>query len=118
MERLNNDAFIYQTVHTDYPYHLKLDKNPANGTTATIRPFDYNVYGVDFWPDSLVFHVNGVKTFTYPRIETDNAGQFPFDMAQYLLIDMQLGGTWVGEVDPTGLPVEMTIDWVKHYQWK
>ena len=118
MERLNNDSFIYQTVHTDYTYHLKLDKNPANGTTATIRPFDYNVYGVDFWPDSLIFHVNGVKTFTYPRIETDKAGQFPFDMAQYLLIDMQLGGTWVGEVDPAGLAVEMTIDWVKHYQWK
>ena len=66
--------------------------------------------------NSLVFHINGMRTFTYPRIETEHEGQFPFDMAQYLLIDMQLGGTWVGEVDPTGLPVEMGVDWVRHYQ--
>jgi beta-glucanase (GH16 family) len=118
MERLNYDTFVYQTVHSHYTYHLKEDKNPPNGTTASIHPNDFNVYGVDFWPDSSVFHVNGLKTYTYPRIETDKVGQFPFDIAQYLLIDMQLGGTWVGEVDPTGLPVEMSVDWVKHYQWK
>ena len=116
MERLNYDTFVYQTVHSHYTYHLKEDKNPPNGTTASIHPNDFNVYGVAFWPDSLVFHVNGVKTYTYPRIETDKVGQFPFDIAQYLLIDMQLGGTWVGEVDPTGLPVEMSVDWIKHYQ--
>lgn len=118
MERMNHDTFVYQTVHTNYTYHQKLDKNPANGAIASIRPFDYNVYGVDFWPDSLVFHVNGVKTFTYPRIKDGQQDQFPFGISQYLLIDMQLGGLWVGEVDPTGLPVEMSIDWVKHYQWK
>lgn len=118
MERLNHDTFVYQTVHSYYTHTLKEDDNPPNGTIVSIRPNEFNVYGVDFWPDSLVFHVNGVKTFTYPRIETDKEGQFPFDRVQYLLIDMQLGGTWVGEVDPTGLPVEMTIDWVRHYQLK
>lgn len=118
MERLNYDTFVYQTVHTHYTYNLKETKNPPNGTTAPIHPDEFNVYGVDFWPDSLVFHVNGIKSFTYSRIKTDKEGQFPFDIPQFLLIDMQLGGTWVGEVDPTGLPVEMTIDWVRHYQWK
>ena len=44
--------------------------------------------------------------------------KFPFDIPQYLLIDMQLGGTWVGPVDSTDLPVEMEVDWVRHYQWK
>ena len=83
MERLNYDTFVYQTVHSHYTYHLKEDKNPPNGTTASIHPNDFNVYGVDFWPDSLVFHVNGVKTYTYPRIETDKVGQVPFDIAQY-----------------------------------
>lgn len=118
MERLNHDTFVYQTVHSNYTYNLKEDKNPPNGAVASIRPNDFNVYGVDFWADSLVFHVNGVKTFTYPRVKTDQEGQFPFNIPQYLLIDMQLGGTWVGEVDPTGLPVEMIVDWVRHYQWK
>ena len=116
MERLNQDAFVYQTVHSYYTHTLKEKDNPPNGTIVSINPHEFNVFGVDFFSDSLVFHVNGVKTFTYPRIETDKKGQFPFDVPQYLLIDMQLGGTWVGEVDPTGLPVEMAIDWIRHYQ--
>jgi hypothetical protein len=29
---------------------------------------------------------------------------------------MQLGGSWVGAVDPEDLPVEMEIDWVRFYQ--
>ena len=95
---------------------MKEKDNPPNGTLVSIKPDNFNVYGVDFFADSLVFHVNGVKTFTYPRIDTEKKGQFPFDVAQYLLIDLQLGGTWVGEVDPTGLPVEMAIDWIRHYQ--
>lgn len=61
---------------------------------------------------------NGVRDFVYPRIETEKEGQFPFSIPQYLLIDMQLGGSWVGEVDAADLPVEMEIDWVRHYQWK
>ena len=29
---------------------------------------------------------------------------------------MQLGGSWVGGVDPQDLPVEMEIDWVRFYR--
>ena len=53
----------------------------------------------------------------YPRIETDKEGQFPFRPAfSIYLIDMQLGGSWVGAVDPKELPVEMYVDWVRFYQ--
>ncbi len=116
MERLNHDTIAYQTVHSYYTLNLKQDNNPPHYTTAPINPNDFNVYGVDILPDSLVFHVNGKRTFAYPRINTDKPGQFPFYIPQYLLIDMQLGGSWVGPVDPSQLPVEMEIDWVKHYQ--
>ena len=34
----------------------------------------------------------------------------------YILLDMQLGGKWVGEVDVKDLPVEMAIDWVRVYR--
>lgn len=118
MERLNYDSIVYQTVHSHYTYDLGIKDYPTHGGTASIDPDDYNVYGVDIWPDSLVFHVNGVRTFCYPKIRTDEEGQFPFDVPQYLLIDMQLGGQWVGPVDAGDLPVEMQVDWVKHYQWK
>ena len=63
-----------------------------------------------------MFAVNHRHTYTYPRIDTDKEGQFPFYQPYYLLIDMQLGGSWVGAVDPKELPVEMWVDWVKYYE--
>src|SRR5699024_571972 len=118
MERLNNDSIVYQTVHSHYTYNLEI-KDPQPGITAEINPDDFNTYAVELHPDRLDFFVNEKKTFSYPKIETTEEGQFPFDQYQfYLLVDMQLGGNWVGEVDPADLPVEMEIDWVKFYSFE
>ncbi len=118
MERLNHDTIAYQTIHTNYTYNLGIKDNPLSHSVGTINPDDYNVYSVEMYPDSIAFYINDTHTFTYPRIETDKEGQFPFDQPFYLLIDMQLGGSWVGAVDPKELPVEMHVDWVKFYQKK
>lgn len=116
MERLNFDSIAYQTVHSYYTYKLGFKDNPRHGGVNKIDPTGYNIYSVDIYPDSLVFAVNRQHTFTYPRIATDKQGQFPFYQPYYLLIDMQLGGSWVGRVDPKDLPVEMWVDWVRYYE--
>lgn len=116
MEHLNSDTLVYQTVHTHYTHTLGIKDNPKSGYTAPINPNDYNVYGVELHRDSLVFSVNRQRVFAYPRIETDQTGQYPFDKPFYLLIDMQLGGEWVGKVNPEELPVKMEIDWVRFYK--
>lgn len=116
MERLNFDTIAYQTIHTHYTRTLGLDENPPHGGINRINPDDFNIFSVDIYPDSLVFAINHNYTFTYPRIETDKEGQFPFYQPYYLMIDMQLGGSWVGSVAPEDLPVEMWVDWVRYYQ--
>ena len=96
MERLNNDTIAYQTVHSAYTYTLGIKDNPKQGGIGFINRDDYNVYSVEMYQDSLVFFINETRTFAYPRIETDKEGQFPFtDKKFYLLLDMQLGGSWV-----------------------
>lgn len=117
MERLNHDSIAYQTVHSNYTYNLKI-LDPPHGSTGSINPDDYNVYAVEILPDSLHFSINDKRTFSYPRIETDKEGQYPFGAPFYLLIDMQIGGDWVGPVDPSQYPVEMLVDWVKFYKLK
>ena len=116
MEHLNFDTIAYQTVHSYYTLRLGLDSVPPHFATGRINRDDFNVYAVEMLEDSLKFYINDIHTFTYPRIATDLPGQFPFTMPYYLLIDMQLGGSWVGEVDPKDLPVEMEIDWVRFYR--
>lgn len=119
MERLNFDPIAYQTVHSHYTHTLNIKDHPKTSATGKINPDDFNTYAVELHPDSLVFFINDIKTFTYPRIETDKPGQFPFNKHKYyLLLDMQLGGSWVGAVKPEDLPVEMEIDWVRFYEFE
>ena len=118
MEHLNYDSIAYQTVHSHYTYVLGEGKNPPQSAIGPIRPGDFNTYAVEILPDSLVFSINGSRTFAYPRIQTDKQGQYPFGTPFYLLIDMQLGGSWVGRVHPDQLPVEMEIEWVKMYEMR
>lgn len=117
MEHLNHEDVVYQTVHSYYTYTLKRYK-PLQTHNYKIVLNDYNVYAVEIYPDSLSFYVNGEHNFTYPRVETDDEGQFPFYQPYYLMLDMQLGGSWAGKVDENELPAEMWIDWVRYYKEK
>lgn len=118
MEHLNHDSVVYQTIHSVYTLEHKIKDNPVSGTIVKIDPNGWNTYGIELSKDSLCFYVNSKKTMTYPRIETNLSGQYPFIHPMYLLLDMQLGGSWVGGVDPKELPVEMEIDYVKFFQKK
>jgi len=95
IEHLNHDDFVYQTVHSYYTITLNEKNNPKHGGTGRIWPGEFNTYAVEIHKNKVVFYVNGIKTFTYPKIKTDKPGQFPFaDAGHYLLLDMQLGGSW------------------------
>lgn len=116
MEHLNFDNIIYQTTHSYYTLKLKQDKNPPHGGTAKLNTDDFNTFGLEWYPDKLVFTLNGEETFRYPRVQNVDPTQWPYDQPFYILIDQQLGGNWVGEVDIDQLPVEMIVDWVRVYQ--
>lgn len=116
MEHLNYDSIFYQTTHSYYTLELKQTQNPPHGAKAALLNNDFNVFGINWYPDKIVFFVNGKETFTYPRVQGVDPSQWPYDQPFYLLIDQQLGGTWVGNVNPNDLPVQMIIDWVKVYQ--
>ncbi|MCB0667184.1 MAG: glycoside hydrolase family 16 protein [Saprospiraceae bacterium] len=116
MEHLNYEQQIYQTVHSYYTLELKQDNNPPHYATTGVDPEEFNLYGLEWFSDKLVFTVNGQETFIYPRWENVDSSQWPFDQPFYLLVDMQLGGSWVGKVDPADLPTHMIVDWIRVYQ--
>ncbi len=116
MEHLNYDDIIYQTTHSYYTLKLKQKDNPPHHGTAKIDIDRFNTYGLEWYPDKLVFTLNGEETFIYPKVEGVDKSQWPYEQAFYILIDQQLGGSWVGRVNPDDLPVQMIIDYVKVYQ--
>lgn len=116
MERLNHDTFVHQTVHTYYTYTLGRT-DPANTMSSYIDPTEFHIFEVQIWPAKVDFYIDHNLTLSYPKVNNGINGQFPFYKDWYLMLDMQLGGSWVGEVNAAQLPVEMQIDWVKYYQY-
>lgn len=114
MERINTDTYIYQTIHSYYGNTLGIT-NPTKSKTAAIINNDYNIYGLEWYPDRLDFTVNGTIKFTYPRITTDKQGQWPFDKAYYIILNQAAGGSWAGSVTESELPFQMQVDYVKVY---
>lgn len=118
MEHLNFDDSVYQTSHSHYTIHLKR-KDPPKYAMAPINRDCFNVYAVEMYPDSLVYFTNGRRSICYPKVNGGKDGQFPFAYDPFhLRMDAQLGGDWVGEIDPTQLPAYLEIDWVRYYQQK
>ncbi len=116
MERLNHDDFAYQTTHNHYTITLK-QTDPPKSATGSINPDDYNVYSVSWYPDKLVYAINGITSYEYPRVRGAGTYQWPFDQPFYLLIDQQMEHEWPGKItNPEELPISMTVDWVRLYQ--
>lgn len=116
MEHLNYDNIIYQTVHSYYTLELKKTEKPISYLTTKFNPDEFNIFGLEWFPDKLIFTLNGEQTLVYPKINGKEPLQWPFNQPFYILIDQQLGGKWVGKVNPDDLPVRMIVDFVKVYQ--
>ncbi|MCL6267193.1 glycoside hydrolase family 16 protein [Flagellimonas myxillae] len=116
METLNHDDFAYQTTHNHYTITLKQEE-PKKFATAKIDTTGYNIYSVSWYPDKLVYAVNGVTSYEYPKVAGAGTYQWPFDQPFYLLIDQQMEHAWPGMIThPEELPISMTVDWVRLYQ--
>lgn len=119
MERLNADKFAHQTIHsaiTERDFERR--KTQEWHYTAPIRHGRWNVYSVELTEDSVSFLINDRLTFTYRKEPHHGPKQFPYDRPMYLLLDMQLGGHWVGPVKPEELPYRYEIDYVRFYKKK
>ena len=118
MEHLNADTLVYQTVHSGFSLGGH-DETPPHYTTVPVDPDAWNVYATEVHPDSICFYLNGIRTFTYPRIDNDidpSLNQYPFaDLPFYFILSNQVGGGWVGPAVEADLPTELRIDWVKVY---
>ncbi len=118
MEHLNYDGFVHQTVHSAFT-KANSKALPLRTVKAKIKSDEFNIYGVSVEQDKVTFYLNGQPTLIYPKETSYNdSSQYPFYHDWYLMLDMQLGGSWVGKIDNKDLPVEMEIDWVKYYQKK
>lgn len=117
MEHFQESSSVNQTIHSDYTVYQRRGNRPAHVAYPKYNEGDYNTYAMERFQDSLVFFVNGERTFCYPRYRKGNDGQFPFSQHDYyLILDSQIGHDGSPYIDTAKLPVELRIDYVRYYE--
>ena len=123
MEHLNKDDIVYETVHSWYADDMGHKDDPKSQATASVNKEDWNIYGVKWTDDHIIFTVNGKEYLSYENLHLEGeegAYQWPFNHPFYLILSPSLGGegTWAGAIDNAQLPAVFEIDWIRVTQEK
>jgi hypothetical protein len=83
-------------------------------TRSTVVPGvsdEFHVYEVAWSPDFITFFVDGEAYHTFA-----NNPDLPFDSDFFLILNVAMGGTFGGEIDPAFTESTMEVDYVRVYQ--
>jgi beta-glucanase (GH16 family) len=78
---------------------------------STDASSDFHVYSLDWYGDHLVFQVDGVEV---TRSTFDKTSPFN-TIAEYIVLDVALGGDKGGPIKASQFPMEMIVDYVRVY---
>lgn len=115
MEHLNNDAFVYQTLHYGTGDASKEGTQHGFGSVEALDQ-QWHTYGLLWEEGKISFLVDGNITKTF--VANDS---WPFDNEDnefYLILDQQIGGKWVqGEAKESGYNVADGVNQNALSQW-
>ena len=107
---------IHANIHTR-SYNHSIGTNKGSSIEIA-KPFNsFHVYAIDWTQDRIDFYVDDSKYFTFEN-EGKGMEEWPFDLPQYLLLNIAIGGSWGGQkgIDNAIFPQKMFVDYVRVYQ--
>ena len=113
MEQYGQDkSWFYATAYAGNAAGSgKTDKTQYTFPDALTASVDFHVYSLDWYPDHVVFQVDG-----HPIVSSTYATSSPFyNITEYLVLDVAIGGDMGGTVDNTDFPMDMVVDYVRVY---
>ena len=111
---------IHASIHTQAYYH-KIGTQKSGSKTIPTASEEFHVYAVEWFPDKLVFTIDGSVYFSfYPFnfVQTPMNQHWPFDKRFHLLLNIAIGGDWGAAqgIDPNLDYALMEVDYVRVYQ--
>ena len=110
MEHIGNTQnTIYGTLH--YPNGNGGVASSGDTTVITNASSNFHTYTLEWKPDEILFAVDDELYFTFP-----NDGSLPFNQDFFLIMNVAMGGTFGGEIDPNFNSSTLEVDYVRVYQ--
>ena len=112
----------YGTIHYGEPH----DQSQGTYTVSEKNNFadNYHTYACEWEPGKIIWYIDGVKFHEESDWFSAKSGQgevtypAPFDQPFYMILNLAVGGSWVGYPDETTTydDQQFAIDYVKVYQ--
>jgi beta-glucanase (GH16 family) len=77
---------------------------------------DFHVFAVDIDPDHIAWSIDDVVFQTLTPADLPDGTAWVFDSDFFLILNVAVGGHFVGPVDDEALPAQMTVDYVRVYE--
>jgi beta-glucanase (GH16 family) len=108
----NQPGHIQSAIHT--PSSSGATEN-MESTTVEDASDEFHVYSVNWSANQITFLIDDEIYYTYAP-EDKNADTWPFDADQFIILNVAMGGTLGGTIDPAFTESSMEIDYVRVYQ--
>lgn len=109
MEHVGNQQDeIFSSLH--FPDNFAGDAITRSTTVPGVSD-EFHVYAVNWSPDFITFFVDDEEYHTFA-----NNPDLPFNSDFFLILNVAMGGTFGGEIDPAFTESTMEIDYVRVYQ--
>lgn len=85
---------------------------------AIATPGEYHTYGMEWTHEYVKAYFDGVQYYYAPNPKPDenDVTAWPFDKEYYIKLNLAIGGSWGGYIDPDFTTATYEIDWVRVYQ--
>ena len=104
----DNQNYVSSATHTPSSFGNTVN---VGGQTVPTASTAFHVYSVDWYPDRLVFQVDGNTHYTY-QPSTQDANTWPFDAEQYFIFNVAM----LPNVQPGFTESELEVDYIRVYQ--
>lgn len=91
---------------------------PHSRFTSIVNPGDWHCYAMEWTHEYVKAFLDGREYYYAGNVKPDENDEtwWPFDKEYYLKLNLAIGGSWGGSVDPNFESVTYEVDWVRVYQ--
>jgi beta-glucanase (GH16 family) len=113
MEYVGNEpGSIQSALHNPSSFG---DTKYKKSTEITDESDSFHVYSMIWSEEQISFYLDGERFYIY-RPESRNSNNWPYNKPQFLIMNVAMGGTLGGDIDPAFSESAMEIDYVRIYQ--
>lgn len=113
MEHVGNDpGSVQAAMHTPSSNGATVNLGSTNIPTASS---EFHLYSMNWSADQISFLVDDEIFYTYnPAIK--DLSTWPYDADQFIILNIAMGGSLGGDIDPAFVESTMEIDYIRVYQ--